>query len=131
MDKTLLIIDDALFMRELLRDALDDLFGMVYEAENSEQAMLCIKQQQPDLITLDLTLDAIEPITGLSLLRTLLCHNPKSCILVISALNQPWLQNEVLSEGAFAYIPKPFDKTNIRNIALKALTNGGRKNVSS
>jgi two-component system chemotaxis response regulator CheY len=106
----LLIVDDARFMREVIKDALKDFFKVIVEADGISQAEDLVKSTRPNFVTLDITLDTEDPVQGLAALKMLKEYVPEAKIIVISALDQKWLFNKALSMGAAAYVVKPFGK---------------------
>ncbi len=120
-DKVALIVDDALFMREVIRDTLDGLVGVVHEAGGMEQALSLARLHTPDLVTLDLTLDTEEPAQGCRVLDQLVTIAPDAKIVVVSALDQEWLRRVVLAKGAAVYVKKPFEREKFRNVIIGIL----------
>jgi CheY-like chemotaxis protein len=119
---SLLIIDDALFMRKVIRGALEELFTSVTEASNSIEALTCVQNCPADLITLDLSLDSDVPLQGIILLKQLKKITPESMVVVISALDQSPIIEEVLAAGAANFVKKPFEGAHLRNTVLPLLS---------
>ncbi len=122
--QTALVVDDALFMREVIRDALEPLFAEVHTAGTPGDAQVLAERLQPDLITLDLTLDVQEAVQGLDLLASLTASAPKARIMIVSALDQPDIHRQALERGAVACLTKPFSKEGLRTAATGALEDG-------
>ncbi|OVE81427.1 hypothetical protein BVY04_03290 [bacterium M21] len=109
--KRALIIDDALFMREVIRDAIEPMVEEILTAGDKDTAIELIRSKKPDLITLDISLDCEDPAQGLELLKETSSHVTDNChVVVITALDQQWLKDELKSNGAVAFFQKPFDK---------------------
>lgn len=118
-----LIVDDARFMREVIRDALADRVDRLDEAATVDEAIAHAEAAPPDLVTLDLTLDVDEPTAGLRALARIRAAAPESRVLVVSALDQAWLRDAVRRGGAADYLTKPFDAEELR-ARVEALMEG-------
>ena len=116
-----LLVDDARFMRAVLRSALEPLFASFCEAGNRETAVAAARSHRPELITLDLSLDALEPAQGLAALPELRQASPASRIIVISALDQDWIREEARKGGAAACVKKPFAHESLRRLVEEVL----------
>lgn len=106
MNPTVMIIDDALFMRKFMRDILEENgYRIIAEAANGIEAMRGLHAQTPDLVILDIILpDA----NGLDLLKLISSASPRSRVVICSAIGQEPVVRKALSQGARAYIQKPF-----------------------
>ncbi len=117
------IIDDALFMREVIRDALEPMFNEIVGIGDADAAVETVDSLSPELVTLDLSLDADISVQGLDVLRKI--HKSGAKVVVISALDQAWLREEVIRSGADACLAKPFAKDALRGV-VKRLMEVGR-----
>ncbi len=107
MTKKVLIVDDAPFMRLLIRDAVQAAgFSVVGEAENGEEAIAKYLELKPDVVTMDLVMPVVSGIDGL---KAIIKHDPKAKVIVISALDQKTELKEAIAAGAFDFIVKPFE----------------------
>jgi len=104
--RTVLIADDALFMRMMLKDILSkNGFNIVGEAENGEEAVKKFRELKPDLVLIDLLM----PFTdGLSATTQILKIDPEAKVVMISALGQDSYVEKALALGAKNFIIKPF-----------------------
>ncbi len=107
MQQTVIIADDAQFMRLMLKDILEEMgLNVVAEATDGRQAVLEYRQWQPDLVMLDITMPELD---GVSACREILSSDPRAKVVMISALGQ---KDEVLAAvraGAGDFIIKPFE----------------------
>ncbi|MEM6297265.1 MAG: response regulator [Bacteroidota bacterium] len=104
--KNVLIVDDSLYMRTVIREALEENgHKIVGEAADGEEAIDLAVELQPDLITLD---NILPDMLGLDIIRTLKDESVKSKIVMISAVGQQSVVNAGLGMGADKYIVKPF-----------------------
>lgn len=114
---TFLVVDDAIFMRTVLRKMLTEAsFDVVGEAGNGMQAIELAGELKPDIITLDITMpemDGIEAIEGI------LKVSPETKIIMCSAMGQQSKVVEAIKKGAKDFIVKPFEKTRV----LQAINN--------
>ncbi len=107
MKKKVLVVDDSMYMRTLIKDALseDASYEVVGEAANGEAAIDMAFDLQPDLITLD---NILPDMIGLDILKTLKQEGLPSKVVMISAVGQESIIKEGLDLGAESYITKPF-----------------------
>ena len=106
MAKRVLIVDDAAFMREMLRDILTEAdYEIVGEAVDGEQAVSLFQESSPDLVTLDIVMPRK---SGLEALREIRALDAGACVVMCSALGQEALVMEALEAGARDFIVKPF-----------------------
>lgn len=118
MNKTVLIIDDSLYMRTLINEALVGAgFNVVGQAGNGETAIDMAIELQPDLITLD---NILPDMIGTDILRVLKQEEKiHSKVVMISAVGQESVIQEGLSLGAADYIVKPFTSESLVEIVKK------------
>ena len=106
-----LIVDDAIFMRTVLKKMLTDAdFNVVGEAGNGLQAIDMAKELQPDVITLDITMPEMD---GIQAIEKILEVSPNSKIIMCSAMGQHSKVVEAIKRGARDFIVKPFEKTRV------------------
>ena len=105
--KKVLIVDDSMYMRTLISDALSKAgYEIVAQAANGEAAIDMALQYKPDLITLD---NILPDMIGTDILRVLKQDEKiPSKIVMISAVGQESVIQEGMSLGASNYIVKPF-----------------------
>lgn len=120
MSKRILIVDDAAFMREMLRDILADSgYEISGEAADGEQAVSMFREVQPDLVTLDIVMPRK---SGLEALREIRGLDPGARIVMCSALGQEAMVMEALEAGAQDFIVKPFKPDQALGIIEKAIS---------
>jgi len=104
--KKIIVVDDSLYMRTIIKDALTSAnFDIIGEAGTGEDAIDLILDLDPDLITLD---NILPDMLGLDIIKALKDEECTSKILMISAVGQQSVINTGLALGADAYIVKPF-----------------------
>jgi two-component system, chemotaxis family, chemotaxis protein CheY len=110
MPVRVLMIDDSVFVRDVLRHHLECLgCEVVAEAENTTQALDLYRTVKPSLVTLDVTVPRTIGIGPLALFRMIREDNPLIPILVVSAIEFPEIRQSFMREGALDYVIKPFD----------------------
>jgi two-component system chemotaxis response regulator CheY len=105
MAKTILVADDAAFMRMILRDILHSDGYAVCEAVNGRDACEKFAELRPDVVTMDVSMPEMD---GLSAIRSILQRDPHARVIVVSAQVRPEIRAEALSAGAVDFITKPF-----------------------
>ena len=111
MSKTLLVIDDALIIREMIKDAATEAgWEIAGEAVNGQDAIDKYQELKPDAVTLDMVMPDYD---GLHALRGIIQADPQARVCVVSALNQTKILKEAFKIGAADFIVKPFDKNNL------------------
>ncbi|MDX2189146.1 MAG: response regulator [Bacteroidota bacterium] len=106
MGKKVLIVDDSLYMRTIIKDALSNAgYDVVGQAGNGESAIDMALELQPDLITLD---NILPDMLGLDIINVLNEEELESKVIMISAVGQESVIEEGLRRGASSYIVKPF-----------------------
>jgi two-component system chemotaxis response regulator CheY len=107
MSRTLLVVDDALIIREMIKDAATTaLWQIVGEAENGQQAIELYDALRPDVVTLDMVMPEYGGLHALAGIKQI---DPNAVVVVVSALNQKQTLKEAVQLGAADFIIKPFD----------------------
>lgn len=106
------ITDDAIFMRTLLRNIIEQYEGyeVVGEASNGREAIEVAKKYQPDVLTLDITMPEMD---GIRAVKEILKVSPKTRIIMVSAMGQQSMVIEAIKQGAKDFVIKPFDKSRV------------------
>lgn len=109
-----LIVDDSLYMRTVIRDILEEEndYEIVGEAGNGETAIELAKEHHPDVITLD---NVLPDMMGLDILKELNDLDVKSKVIMISAVGQRTMVEKGKELGAVEYIVKPFESIDLIN----------------
>ena len=114
----ILIVDDELSMREFLELMLKKEGYQVTCAENGRTANKQIEKNFYDLILCDIRLG---DISGLDVLRKAKAANPVTIVIMISAYATAENAVEAMNDGAYDYLPKPFDNKELKQTIAKAL----------
>lgn len=121
MSKTVLVVDDAAFMRMMIRDILAKEGYLIHEAVNGRDAVEKYGELQPDLVTMDITMPEM---SGLEALRAIRATDPAARVLMVSAMGQQKMIMEALEAGALDFLVKPFQPTKVVTTVQKCLAGG-------
>lgn len=118
MSRTILVVDDAAFMRMMIRDILAKEGYTIHEAVNGRDAVEKYREIQPDLVTMDITMPELD---GISALRAIREQDPGARVLMVSAMGQQKMIVEALEAGALDFLVKPFQPTKVLETVKKCL----------
>lgn len=119
MANRILVVDDAAFMRMMIKDILvKNNFEVVGEAQDGIQAVEMYKDLQPDLVTMDITMPEMDGIEALKQIKEI---NPEARIVMCSAMGQQAMVVDAIQAGAKDFIVKPFQSDRVIEAIEKAL----------
>ena len=120
MTKTrVLVVDDAIFMRNMLKDIFnDDQFEIVGEAANGVEAVEKYKELRPDLTTMDIVMPFK---SGIEATKEILALDKNALVVMCSALGQESLVMEAIEAGAADFVVKPFKPDDVHRVVQKVL----------
>jgi two-component system chemotaxis response regulator CheY len=119
MLRTVLICDDAVFMRTMLSDILSQAgFSVVGQAQSGEEAVAKYKELQPDLVTMDIVMP---DMGGIEAVRKIMAEHPDARILMCSAMGQQSLVVEAIQAGARDFVVKPFQPSRVLEAVQRVL----------
>lgn len=124
MAKTVMLTDDAAFMRRMLKDILTkNGFEVISEAENGIKAVEMYKRLKeagtpPDLVTLDITMPEL---SGIETLKQIMAYDSSAVCIMCSAMGQQGMVVESIKAGAKDFIVKPFQTERVLEAVGKAL----------
>ncbi len=112
--KRVMIVDDALFMRNMLRGILEeDGYEVVAEAADGGEAVITYRDVRPDIVTLDI----IMPVkNGIEALREIMAMDPNARVVICSAVGQESLVQKAQDVGARDFILKPFNPDRVKEV---------------
>ncbi len=119
MANRILVVDDAAFMRMMIKDILTkNGYEVVGEAADGQQAIEKYKELHPDLVTMDITMPEMDGITALKEIRKI---NPSSKVIMCSAMGQQAMVIDAIQAGAKDFIVKPFQADRVLEAISKTL----------
>jgi len=114
----ILVVDDELSMRELLDVMLTKEGYQVSCAETGRKAISLIEKTDFDLLLCDIRLG---DITGIDVLKALRNQNKDTVVIMISAYATTEAAVEAMNEGAYDFVPKPFNNEELKHTIKNAL----------
>ena len=106
MAKKALVVDDASYMREVIKDILSkNGYEVVGEAENGKEAVTKYSQLKPDFVTMDIVMQEKSGIDGV---KEIMKIDENARILMVSAMGQQQMVVEAIQAGAKGFVIKPF-----------------------
>lgn len=116
---TVLIVDDATFMRMMLQNMLVEAgYEVIGEAENGIEAVARYKELKPDLVTMDITMPEMD---GVQALKEIRAADPAAKVIMCSAMGQQAMVIESIQAGALDFVVKPFQAERVVEAAAKAV----------
>ena len=116
----ILIVDDASFMRSVLKDIIksNGLASEIFEAGDGIEAVKTFLKIKPDLVTMDVNMPKAD---GIQALRAILKIDPKAKVIMISSVEEKHIVQDAIKLGARDYVVKPFDRSNVPLVINKVI----------
>lgn len=119
MAKGILLVDDAAFMRMMLKDILvKNGYEVLGEAENGLKAVEKFKELNPDLVIMDITMPEMD---GIEAVKEIKKANAGAAVIMCSAMGQQSMVIEAIQSGAKDFIVKPFQADRIVEAVRKVI----------
>lgn len=119
MATKVLVVDDAAFMRMMIKDILGkNGYEIVGEAENGQKAVEKYQELRPDITTMDITMPEMDGITAVKQIKKL---DPAAKVIMCSAMGQQAMVIEAIQSGAKDFIVKPFQPDRVLEAVRKAV----------
>jgi two-component system, chemotaxis family, chemotaxis protein CheY len=120
MANRILVVDDAAFMRMMIKDILTkNGYEVVGEASDGAQAVEKYQELKPDLVTLDITMPEVDGIEALKRIRAV---DPSARVIMCSAMGQQAMVIDAIQAGAKDFVVKPFQADRVLEAVRKALS---------
>jgi two-component system chemotaxis response regulator CheY len=103
---TILIVDDAEFLRMRITKILAGHGYEMLTADNGLKAVRIYKESRPDVVLLDVTMPEMD---GLKALKEIRAFDPNARVIMLTALGQNTVAMEALQSGAQDFLVKPFE----------------------
>lgn len=119
MANRVLIVDDAAFMRMMLKDILQkNGYEIAGEASNGIKAVEVYKSEKPDVVTMDITMPDMDGIEAVKAIKKL---DPNAKIIMCSAMGQQSMVMDAIKAGARDFIVKPFQADRVLEALKKVV----------
>ena len=119
MAKNILVVDDAAFMRMMIKDILSkNGYNVVGEAENGAKAIEKYSELKPDLVLMDITMPELD---GIGALKKIKENDASAKIIMCSAMGQQAMVIESIQAGAKDFIVKPFQADRVLEAVKKVV----------
>lgn len=114
-----LIVDDAAFMRMMIKDILEkNGFEVVGEASNGIKAVELYKTEKPDVVTMDITMPDMDGVEAVKEIKSM---DPAAKIIMCSAMGQQTMVMDAIKAGAKDFIVKPFQPDRVLEAIKKVI----------
>ena len=121
MAKNILVVDDAAFMRMMIKDILTkNGYNVAGEAENGAKALEKYNEVKPDLVLMDITMPEVD---GIQALKNIKAADPNAKVIMCSAMGQQAMVIDAIKSGAKDFIVKPFLPNRVIESVNKVLNN--------
>ena len=112
--KRILVVDDGLFMRSLIKKMLiANGYEIAGEAEDGEAAVERYRELHPDIVTMDITMPKQD---GVYALEQILSFDPNASVVMVSSLGQEENVKRAIRVGAKGFVVKPFNEATIMSV---------------
>lgn len=114
-----LIVDDAAFMRMMIKDILEkNGYEIVGEAANGAIAVEMYQKEKPDVVTMDITMPDVDGIEAVKRIKEI---DPAAKVIMCSAMGQQSMVMEAIKAGARDFIVKPFQADRVLEAVQKVV----------
>jgi two-component system, chemotaxis family, chemotaxis protein CheY len=115
---TVMIVDDSLFMRKILRDIVEaEGFEVIAEASDGAAALRRYKECRPHLTTLDIVMPEMN---GIDALGEIMAFDPRARVVMCSAVGEESFTSAAAQRGAKGFILKPFKRQEVADVLREA-----------
>lgn len=119
MGVKIMVVDDAAFMRMMIKDILTkNGYEVIAEAENGAKAVEKFQEVKPDLTTMDITMPEMDGIAALKQIRAI---DAGAKVIMCSAMGQQAMVIEAIQSGARDFIVKPFQPDRVLEAVRKVI----------
>ena len=116
--KTVLVVDDAVVMRMMIKNILTKNGYAVVVAESGFDAVEKYKSARPDAVTMDMVMPDMD---GIAAVKQIVAMDPTARIVMCTSMGQQQLVVEAVQAGAKSFITKPFQPPKILETLEKVL----------
>jgi two-component system response regulator (stage 0 sporulation protein F) len=119
MSKKIMIVDDQLGIRILLKEVLNKEGFKTYQAANGKEALQLLKEHRPDLVLLDMKIPGMD---GIEILKEIKKFDANTTVIMMTAYGELDMIKEAKRLGALMHFTKPFDVEQVRETVEHYLT---------
>jgi len=112
------VVDDDPDIREVVKDRLESLGCRVLAASNGKEGLELLEKQSPQLVLLDIEMP---DMNGLDVLKQIRARGNEATVVMITAYGSIERAVQAMKQGAYDFIPKPFEPEQIALTVEKAL----------
>lgn len=117
MALSVLIVDDSVFMRNMLKKLIAEAGGQILgEAGDGQEAIEKYKELKPDLTFMDIMMPKM---TGIEALKQIIAHDKSAKVVMCTSVGQEKVVNEAVEAGVSDFIVKPFTKDDVNTVINK------------
>jgi DNA-binding response OmpR family regulator len=116
--KRILVVDDEPMLVDLVVEHLRDSHYEVETATNGRQALAAVARQRPDVVLLDINMPGL---SGIDVLKEIVKTDPSITVIMVSGNTDVAVTADAIRNGAFSYVPKPFDFRYLRHFIAASL----------
>src|SRR5574341_2001627 len=118
MPGKILLVDDAAFMRMVLKKILEPTGNQLVEAVDGADGVSKYKEHKPNLVLLDIIMPNID---GIECLKQIISFDKDAKVVMCSSIGQQTVVNDAIKIGARDFIVKPFDAAKVIEVVSKNL----------
>lgn len=119
---TILIVDDEPNIRRILQVAFEKEGYRVDVAEDGHSATGRLRDGSYEVVLTDVTMPGM---TGYELLQHVKAQSPQTAVVIMTAFGTIPQAVQAIRDGAFEYVPKPFDLESLKKVIAGAAASGG------
>lgn len=118
MPGKILIVDDAAFMRMMLKKILASTGNELIEAVDGVDGISKYREHKPNLVLMDIVMPNID---GIECLKQIVSFDKNAKVVMCSSIGQQTIVNDAIKIGARDFIVKPFDAAKVLEAVTKNL----------
>lgn len=118
MPGKILLVDDAAFMRMMLKKILAPSGNELLEAVDGSDGVTKYKEHKPNLVFLDIVMPNVD---GIECLKQIIAFDNNARVVMCSSIGQQTVVNDAIKIGARDFIIKPFDAAKVLETVSKNL----------
>jgi DNA-binding NtrC family response regulator len=122
-----LVLDDEAIVCERLKDHFETKDLLVETFTDSEKAIERLKEKDFDVVVTDMKMPGP---SGMDVLEFIKQNQPSTQVIIISAFSLADKFREAEAMGAYEYVTKPFQLSNLYNLVIKASKRAKKQKIS-